>query len=137
MKRFFVKVLCFVLSISAIIGPNAVIFAQAEEDEIKVYYSDLFYGYPTFLINNTYFQQYRTATNNLFDTVYGQYANSPAVIGTALEHAMDLVTSPSALGNFISDTLGVTDIDVNKAIDNANKKWMLSLAEGTYESDFL
>ena len=113
----------------------ATVFAENEEslpqEDEYIYYSDLFYGFPIYLTQNSFFQEYTNDTQNTFNTVFNEYKSSAGVVGTALEHAMDLFTSPSAIAAFASDYLGLTNFDYNEALDSANKKIMLSLLSDT------
>lgn len=138
MKKF----LCLFLSLSILVGmfSGINVFAYTEEDysavyadngktqeEEYIYYTDLFYAYPYYLSSSEYFSTYDADINYVFDTVYNNYINSPQVIGTGLEHALDTITSPSDLVKEITDILGITDFNYNDALDAANQKFAAQL----------
>lgn len=104
---------------------------SAEEIEIntvnnddKLYYSELFYGYPYYIANDTYFDSYVNTVNGIYDSIYSSYINSEQVVGTGLEHALDTITSPTDIITLITDRLGLTSFSYNDALDAANEEFV-------------
>lgn len=124
------KAIALLLSVVLLVGllPMSV-FATTDvknisETQNKVYYSDLFYAYPHLLLQDSFLQTYNADVNYVCDTIYDNYNKSAAKVGTVMERTLEVVTSPADLTKQITDTLGLTNFDKNKAYDTANKKFV-------------
>ncbi len=93
----------------------------------SIYYTDLFYGYSYYLINETYLESYTNEIENIYESVYSSYENSPLLAGTGLEYALDTITSPTDVAQLITDTLGLTNFSYNDALDAANEDFVRNL----------
>ncbi|MBE7056569.1 MAG: hypothetical protein E7388_03915 [Ruminococcaceae bacterium] len=98
-----------------------------ENDDERIYYTDLFYGYSTYLTDNSYFNEYVSDTEETFNVIYSNYKNSPDVAGTVLEESLGRITSITELAKTASDLFGLTEFDKNEAIDVANQKFVTEL----------
>ena len=110
---------------------------QDESVEEYIYYSDLFYEYPYYLTENGFFNAYNSDVEYIFNEVFNEYKNSPYVVRTGLEHAMDMFGSPTDIAKFAASFLGISNYESNKAIDSANKKLMMELLSGSDKDNLL
>ncbi len=110
-----------VLAEEASEAPNAI----SETD--SVYYTDLFYAYSYYLAADDYLAQYAADIENVYNSVYESYRNSPLVIGTGLEHALDTITSPTSIATLLTDAMGVTRFSYYDALDAANEEFLKNI----------
>ena len=136
-ENFMKRILSLFLSLTTVISMlNGInLWVQADSNDINVseseqeyiFYSDLFYGYPYYLANDSYFKDYSTSTKAIYNGVLSSYQNSSLVVGTGLEHALDTITSPTEITKLITDTLGLTEFSYNDALDAANDEFVRNI----------
>lgn len=127
--------LLLVLAMLCGIIPINSISANAENNNEKyIYCSDLFYAYPNALYQDPFLHTYNTDFNTVCRIVYDNYNDSAAKVGTIMERTLEVVASPAELTKQITDTLGLTDFDKNKAYDTANKKLVSKLLNPSFEN---
>ena len=134
MKKFLSVLLVMTLLLACIPLGSIPVFAEAEPETPvvtpeanPVYYTDLFYAYPYYLAEDAYLAQYSAAIENVFANVYESYANSPLVVGTGIEHALDTITSPTEIVKLMTDVLGISDFSYEQALDAANEELLKNL----------
>ena len=118
--------------------PELLISGEFVEDEAKVvssdneyiYYTDLFYGYSHYLVNDSYLTSYSDQINWVYDSVYNGYLDSAEKYGTAIKHAFDTIVSPTDLAKLITDKIGFTDYSYNEALDAANEVFVNYYLDG-------
>lgn len=133
MKKLLSVLLVMAILLTCI--PLGAIRVFAEETEVQnsatntdeVYYTDLFYAYPYYLAADAGLAGYSMSIENVYNSVYDSYANSPLVIGTGLENALSTITSPTAIRKLLTDAMGVTDFSYNQALDAANEEFLKNL----------
>ena len=135
MKKVLVKILLYLFALCI---TTTAVFAfpldvNAEErvavssNDEYIYYTDLFYEYPTYLANNHYFDSYVGDTLNLYQTVYFNYEKSAALYGTGFEYALQTITSPKAMISLITEGLSLHSNTYNEALDTANQLFVQNL----------
>ncbi len=106
-----------VLTISAQAKHN-ITEVQTEE---HIYYTDLFYAYPYYLVNDPFLSAYQSDVIGLSNTIYNNYNNSLVEWSTALEYGLETATSLSETLKFFSDEFGWSNYRYNDALDSANE----------------
>ena len=102
--------------------------ASTDNDEEYIYYSDLFYGYSSYL-NDLEFLSNHVEAQGTMNTAFNQYLNSPQFTWAAISKHISLTTSMSDLMIAYSDVLGLTNVSYNDNLDEANKKFAQALFE--------
>ena len=132
-SKYRYKILAVVLCILMVLElTSATLYANNEtETGADIVYSDLFYGYPKYLINDTFINNYKSDIESLYDEVIQDYENSATKYGTAVSNALSLMSSSSDFVKFITDKMGITDFEYYDALDAANEKVVENLLDAS------
>ncbi len=142
MKKIVSLFLSLLITLSVFVGTPIFVSAETTDNTVinndtseYIYYTDLFYAYPTYLAEDEYFKTYSSNIEGVYDTVHNAYQNSSLVVGTGLDYALDTITSPTDMAKLITDTLGLTDFSYSDALDAANNEFVRNiLSESTVYS---
>lgn len=97
--------------------------AQAEpmsEEEEYIYYSDLFYGYSSYLMHAPVLLEHRTDTQYILNKVYEEYRDSPSFAFSNIKDALGAAFDLKAWTQKVTDAFGYTSFTYEKALDAAN-----------------
>jgi len=131
MKKLVLIVLIFTLLIGCL--PFVSLSADSNDSaEEYIYYSDLFYGYGSYLRQSKYLVDYSRETQEAFNGVYSDYMDSPMFAFSNIKHALPLATDVLTLdikeyAKFIGDLTGLTSFTYENALDKANQQFATEL----------
>ena len=67
------------------------------QDQEYIYYSDLFYGYSTYLTTNTYLAEYESDTSQIINAVLYEYIKTGHFTVSAIVQGVSIATDITAL----------------------------------------
>ena len=132
MKNFVKGLIVFLLVMCTLLmgGLLTPLTAKAEEassvsaianDDEYIYYTDLFYAYPYYLVNDPFLSAYHSDVIGLSNTVYNNYNNSLVEWATSLELGLETASSLSKTLQYFSDYFNWSDYSYYDALDSANE----------------
>ena len=113
-------------SITPLCLVSAIETANTKSDYI--YYSDLFYGYSSYLKSNK-LMDYNRETYATMSNVFSEYVKSDAFELAGFSETLNLFSNMSELAKAYSDLFGITDFQYKDDLDKANKEFVIALFE--------
>lgn len=110
--------------------PETTVFDQVEEEN-KIYYSDLFYGYSYYLNYAPFYNEYRLKTKGILNTVYNEYMDSPKFKWSSIKNALSMTTNVKEWTKLVADAMGYSSFTYEKALDAANADFATHLTGGS------
>lgn len=96
------------------------------EDEY-IYYSDLFYGYSTYLTQNVYLTGLESKTTNVTTNILNEYITTNHFKASAVFEGIGIATDPTSVAKYVSDNIGLSNFNFNDELDKANQKFVEEL----------
>lgn len=99
--------------------------SDTEPDEEYIYTSELFYTYPTYLVNiNSFISAHKVKFEELTNDVLNEYITTPnfytASVMYGIREASGLLSNPQKQLEYISKAIGTNDFEYNRELDKAN-----------------
>jgi len=94
--------------------------AMPMSEEEYIYYSDLFYGYSSYLMHAPVILEHKTDTQYILNKVYEEYRDSPSFAFSNIKDALGATFDLKAWTQKVTDMFGFTSFTYEKALDAAN-----------------
>ncbi len=88
-----------------------------------IYYSDLFYGYSSYLTQNTYLTTLERNTTDVTTRILNEYITTGHFKGSTIFEGIGIASDTTAVAKYISDNIGLSDFQFNNELDKANQKF--------------
>ncbi len=122
--------LCIVILITSVSAVSVSAETAETDNDIEVYYSDLFFGYEYYLKNATVLTDYQTNTSNILWRIYSDFLDSSSYDMSFWKEAINKGTSFKDLSKIFCDALGLTDFTYNEMLDGANELFVKQMLNG-------
>ena len=96
--------------------------ANVSAADLRVYYSDLFYGYDTSYFRSEYIKDYARETYDVPFRIYNDYCEDPAFIAVGMKLGAECFGKPKKLVDSYNTFFGDYDVTYYEALDAANLK---------------
>lgn len=93
---------------------------QFDENNEKVYYSDLFYAYGSYLKDDLYLSGVHLSFLEAIRNILYEYIGTNAFKSAVVMHGLGIATDPEKRMEYITDSLGMTSFAFNNELDVAN-----------------
>lgn len=137
-SRFLLRSVSLLLIACTLFSVFAPLVPAAETAD-RVCYSDLFYGYsPDYLIS-TDLVSYAVSTSDLMMEIRDDYLDSGNSFLSAYSSSLKGISDPIAFFLILTDSLGLTDVTFDNALDAANQEFAMRLLgePGSQSSQFI
>ncbi len=118
-----VVLICFfpinAIPVYADTGETAENTCSTENDVNKIYYSDIFWGYPK-ILKTVYIPRYSTETSQVLSSIIGEYVYTDDFTLAVTHHGINTALDSDEWGKHILDNAGVTNFQYNEELDKAN-----------------
>ena len=106
------------------------IFQDTEDnisEEEYIYYSDLFYGYSSYLTQNTYLTGLESNTTNVTTNILNEYITTSHFKASVVFEGIGIAVDPTSVAKYVSDNIGLSNFKFNDELDKANQKFVEEL----------
>lgn len=133
-----VVILCYLLPINSITANAAtdktIARNSLDESEMnKIYYSDIFWGYPK-ILKTVYIPRYRHETWEALTLIKTEYITTNDYSNAAKEHGINIALDSADWAKYLLDNAGVTNFQHNEELDKANILFVQALSQINLES---
>ena len=114
MKRLIATILTHVLLLTSMLLTVFAVKAEAVEPEDEyIYYSDLFYGYSSYLTQNTYLTGLESNTTNVTTNILNEYITTSHFKASAVFEGIGIAVDPTSVAKYVSDNIGLSNFKFN------------------------
>lgn len=110
-------------------GANENILQETTETDDYIYYSDLFYGYSSYLTQNTYLTGLESNTTNVTTSILNEYITTNHFKASAVFDGIGIASDPTTVAKYISDNIGLSNFQFNDELDKANQKFSEAICD--------